>query len=272
MNRDRAWSSDFSYAYFRQILGTASAVFDIHRLRDAPSSLDRDGRRPGLFLRHDVDLNLSRALRMAEIEAEQGIGATFMVMAHSSLYRIEDFSSKQAVRELIAMGHEVSLHFDFDAPEDRGGSPDLAGAESRIVEAARRLEQVTSSPVASLSFHRPLEAFLRGPLRVGSMINAYAAALMGWYMSDSRGRWRDGEPLPRLIEPEGPLLQLLIHPVWWGDAHRAAEDRLQDFFESATSGMGEDRVAAFDRALRGHLTIARRGLAATDNEMPECRS
>ena len=58
-------------------------------------------------------------------------------------------------------------------------------------------------------------------------VNAYSRELMSWYLSDSAGNWREGEPLPLLSNPDRPLLQLLIHPFWWGEEHMSAGDRLQ---------------------------------------------
>jgi hypothetical protein len=134
--------------------------------------------------------------------------------------------------------------------------------EPDIQAATGRLAGLIERPVRSVSFHRPLPQYIRGPLYVAGLVNAYAEELMRWYLSDSRGRWREGEVLPKLLAScDRPALQLLVHPIWWGDEHRAAADRLEDYFQAATRDMPADRAEALDVALAGHLSIRRRGRA-----------
>ena len=53
---------------------------------------------PGdLLLRHDVDLSLDAALRMAELEAEAGATATYFLMTESVFYNL---ASKEGVAAL----------------------------------------------------------------------------------------------------------------------------------------------------------------------------
>lgn len=79
--------------------------------------------------------------------------------------------------------------------------------------------------------------------------DTYSEELMRWYMSDSRGRWKCGEPLPILKNPKEKLLQLLIHPIWWGKVHMKAEERLSEFFCTETKGLKSKLVKTFDAAL-----------------------
>lgn len=93
-------------------------------------------------------------------------------------------------------------------------------------------------------------------------VNAYSRELMSWYLSDSAGNWREGEPLPLLSNPDRPLLQLLIHPFWWGEEHMSAGDGLQTYFDAVTRGCSVQQVRALDIALTSHLPGVRRtGLA-----------
>src|SRR5205823_1486511 len=107
--------------------------------------------------------------------------------------------------------------------------------------------------VKSLSFHRPIPWLLRGPLLIGSRVNAYAAELMEWYLSDSKGCWREGEPLPKLRQPQGSKLQLLTHPIWWGDTHLTPAERLDEFAKEKTWRLSHSKAAEFDLALASTL-------------------
>ena len=251
------WSADFSYAYFDRLLDAASTAFSIRRVMDAPAALE--GAERTMLLRHDVDLDLAAAVRMGTIENRRGIASTYMVMTTSPLYRPEDPSSLARLRELQAMGHEIALHFDFADPAMRSSPPSLASTAPLVEAAARRIEQLAAEPVRSISFHRPLPGFLRGPLRLAGRVNAYARELMDRYLSDSAGRWREGEPLPTLERPTVILLQLLVHPIWWGNRHRGAPERLQDFYERSTAGLSGEAAARFSADLAGHILVRRSG-------------
>jgi hypothetical protein len=185
-----------------------------------------------------------------------------MVMLNSPLYELGRPSSRMTLRALASMGHEVGLHFDFDDPARRQAVIALEEVTLEVQEGARQLEALTERPVVSVSFHRPVDRLLRGPLHVGGLINAYAAALMRRYLSDSRGCWRAGAPLAHLTKPAPALLQMLIHPIWWGEKHAGARDRLQCFFESATRKMRRPQIDSFDAALAAHISVRRRGPAA----------
>ena len=253
-----AWAADFSYAYFRRLICTAQAHFDLHTVAEAPAAL-RAGGRPKLILRNDVDVSLTRALRLAEVEAELGARATYMVMTNSPLYAVDAPASRAVLRRLTALGHEVGLHFDFADPAEREAGAAVEAVEPAIVAACERLEAASGQPVRSLSFHRPLPQFLRGPWYVTGRVNAYARELMDWYLSDSGGRWRQGEPLPMLERPTRPVLQLLTHPIWWDEAHAAPADRLDAFFAAETAGLPPAERARYDTTLGEHIQVWRRG-------------
>ncbi|HLH23179.1 MAG TPA: hypothetical protein VK066_11690 [Chloroflexota bacterium] len=253
-----AWAADFSYAYFRRLLQTAQAHFDVHPLAEAPAALAAGGR-PKLLLRHDVDVSLERALRLAEIERPLGVRATYMVMTNSPLYDVDAPAARAILARLAALGHEIGLHFDFATPAQRADGATVSALEPAIAAACARLEAASGQPVRSLSFHRPLPQFLRGPSRVAGRVNAYARELMDWYLSDSGGRWREGEPLPMLAHPTRPALQLLMHPIWWSERHQAPPDRLDTFFTEATAGLSPAARARYDTTLGEHIQVWRRG-------------
>ena len=252
------WSSNFSYDYFRKILRTIKSNFELHLLSEAPQILNTSGQFK-LILRHDVDVSLKKALRMAEIEKDFGICATYMVMLNSPLYSLEDRIPHNILLQIIDMGHEIGLHFDLDE-EDRNSNCEISSVETKINSACRKLENIINLPLSSISFHRSQPQFFRGPLIVCDRVNAYAKELMDWYLSDSKGRWREGEPLPKLLKPNKPLLQLLIHPIWWGDKHMLPEDRLQAFFDEETHGQSSKYIKAFSASLANITRVKRRGL------------
>jgi hypothetical protein len=128
--------------------------------------------------------------------------------------------------------------------------------------ARQELERLIGRPVNSFSFHRPTPGVLGGPLVISGMVNAYSADLMTCYLSDSAGSWKGRDPLAHLLSSHSRRLQLLVHPLWWGENHMDPEDRLQEFFQIRTQGLPMDEVQAFDSILLDTLgRVRRRGLS-----------
>jgi len=251
------WKDSFHYDYFRELLHAAKDNFSIFLMKEAPQVLAA-GTKPALILRHDLDISLKRALPLGEIEKRLGVSATYMVLVDSPVYDLSSGESQEILKDLMNMGHEVALHFSAKANPGTDIS-DWNEIERQVLEAKAHLEDIIQCEVASISFHRPITRFLRGPLWIFNLVNAYSAELMDWYLSDSAGRWRE-EPLPQMLQPRKPLLQLLIHPIWWGINHLKAEDRLEEFFQSETFSLSSAARDCFDRGLASTLGIRRRGL------------
>src|SRR5258707_13236021 len=185
------WSADFRFSYFRQLLHSVRSRFIARVLSDAPEVLPNNGT-PILFLRHDVKISLSKALRMAEIESEYGLPASYMVRADSPLYSLDDRQTRIQLLEIAQMGHEVGLHFDL-ARETRQSSSYLRLIETEVRSACERVEQIICRPVRSLSFQRSIPLLFGGPLLLNGRVNADASELRTWYLSDSGGQFRNGD-------------------------------------------------------------------------------
>src|SRR5437870_9433546 len=73
---------DFSLEHYRELLAAAKAGG--YRF----AGFDRAPQTGDLLLRHDVDLSLAAALRMAEVEAEVGAWSTWFLMTRSVFYNL----------------------------------------------------------------------------------------------------------------------------------------------------------------------------------------
>ena len=107
-------SCSFDLDHFRDLLGAARdggyrfAFFD-----GEPWSGD-------LLLRHDVDLSLPAAVRMAEVEGELDVQATYFVMTESEFYNVASPFGGAALARLRELGHRIGLHarWPHAAPRD----------------------------------------------------------------------------------------------------------------------------------------------------------
>ena len=121
------WGADFSYSYLKKLLEVIRSDFQPQLLGNAVRPGRPTDKRPA-FLRHDVDVDLGKALRMAEIEHEHGVPATYMIMNASLMYSLRDGSVRRALRELQSLGHEVG-------PTPRSEDGRAASASSACISA-----------------------------------------------------------------------------------------------------------------------------------------
>jgi hypothetical protein len=178
-------SCDFSLEHYRELLRAARkggyrwATFD-----SEPKTGD-------LFLRHDVDLSLDAALRVAELEAEEGAVATYFLLTESVFYNLASSEGRAAVDRLRSLGHRVGLH---------------------AVWPGARLDE-RFDPV--LAWHNPDPEYMSAP--VEGAVNVMQAPWFApeTYRSDSNQRWRHGCPHEELAAGGFPWLQLLTHPEIW---------------------------------------------------------
>lgn len=252
------WDSDFSYGYFKRLLEVIKSNFDLCLLSDAPKIV-KNMNTHKCILRHDIDVSPNKAIEMAKIENGMGIKSTYLIMVNSPLYSIGDKIIRDSIIKLINLGHEIGLHFDACNIEDKE-SADIIYLEKDIMEAVKKLEAIIRTPVLSISFHRPTESVLRGPLMVCGLVNAYAKELMNWYLSDSGGIWRFGDPIVNILSKKSLLLSTLIHPIWWGDTHKRGPERLQEFFESKTKNKSEELSKYLDNNIFKTVGLKRSGL------------
>lgn len=249
-------STDLSYAYFRQVLNALKLSFTAHLLGNAPKAL-QNSVSPILFLRHDVRVSLKRAIQMAEIEQTHDLSATYFVRADSPLYSLNERHTRLHILELVQLGHEVGLLFDLSntSPQDQSFAIMI---ERQLRPACTRLEQIMCRPVRALALYRPLPQLFNGPLLVDGRVNADSRKLRQWMLMDAGGTWRHGNLLSRIAHANDPVLQLLLHPLWWGHTHLPASERLQEFFEQATHDASAREAALFDIHLAKAIPTARR--------------
>ena len=78
------------------------------RSRTVKSLHERSPARGELFIKHDIEARVDRALRMAEIEAAEGHRATYYFQGAL----LQKKATRNCVRRLAELGHESTLHYD----------------------------------------------------------------------------------------------------------------------------------------------------------------
>lgn len=178
-------SCSFDLDHYREILEAARVGgYRFARFGHGPEPGD-------LFLRHDVDLSLAAALTMADLEAELGVHATYLLMTESVFYNLASSEGVAAIAALRGLGHTVGLHAVYPN----------ACLDERF------------DPV--VSWHNPRPEYMSE--EIPGATNAYGTRYFSpeTYRSDSNQHWRAGCPHEELRAGAFPWLQILVHPAIW---------------------------------------------------------
>jgi hypothetical protein len=175
----------FDLAHYRELLEAAAAGG--YRF----AFFDRDPQPDDLLLRHDVDLSLDAALRLAELERDAGAPATYFLMTESVFYNLASSEGERALERLRGLGHRVGLH---------------------AVWPRRDLDDRFDPVVA---WHNPDPDYMGSSLDGAANVMEPRFFSPERYRSDSNQHWRSGCPHEALARGEFEWLQLLTHPEIW---------------------------------------------------------
>lgn len=212
---------DFTIDAYANLVSAAAARYRFARFADSA-----DEGEVALW-RHDIDFSPHRALAMARVESEHGVPASYFVQVSSRYYNVFEPEVAAILRQIVALGHDVGLHFDAEVCAHQA-APDF---DRRIALEAGMLEGVVETAVASFTLHNPttlIGASLDEPYRAG-LINGSSSELRGGYAycSDSNGVWRY-RPLAEMVaDPAVRRLYALTHPEWWQSEPMLPRQRLQ---------------------------------------------
>jgi hypothetical protein len=175
----------FDLAHYGELLGAAK------RGGYRFAFFDHEPQAGELLLRHDVDLSLDAAARLAELEAEAEAPATYFLMTRSVFYNLASPEGERALARLRELGHRVGLHAVYPR-----------------LELDERFDPV-------VAWHNPDPEFMREPL--DGAVNVMQAGYFDpdHYRSDSNQHWRSGCPHEELAAGSFEWLQLLTHPEIW---------------------------------------------------------
>lgn len=195
-----------------------------------------------LLLRHDIDFSMDYAHSMARIESDKGIQSTYFVMLRSPVYSLFSRHSSTLLREIVAMGHHIGLHFDaaFSQGQERTQEEWLR-FETDI------LSTLANARVTAFSLHQPTQAMIEAHITIEGMVNTYHPKhTQGFtYISDSNRDWRGKDPLSLLATGEN--IQLLIHPMWWM-SEAATPEACWDTVIALNFARSQEQMLATERA------------------------
>ncbi|MGV2334372.1 MAG UNVERIFIED_CONTAM: hypothetical protein LVR18_09730 [Planctomycetaceae bacterium] len=176
---------DFTTAHYREILQSIRASHrtlcfrDVHALGRSIFDIPKF-----VIMRHDVEFSIPAALRMAEIEADEGIQATYFLLQTSDYNPFEEEEAVQ-IRRILDLGHEIGLHYDAALFERLGVDP-AATAVAQI----QLFETFFRTKIHAMSSHMPMRS--GKTFSVPGVIDTYDPMFLTEmkYISDSTQSWR----------------------------------------------------------------------------------
>lgn len=181
------------------------------------------------ILRHDLDMSVSRALPVAELETSEGVSVTYFVLLSTDMYNPFSKENLAYLKELIRLGHSVGLHFDEMKYESN------ESVVNNILTEARILSEMLGTEVQTVSMHRPSAGTLKANYQLKGLVNSYSQEFFKEYkyISDSRMNWREN---PYEVLAEGyDRLHILTHPFWYHDEPKQMRDILLEFCNGAAA-------------------------------------
>ena len=179
-----------------------------------------------LYLRHDVDISLKKAVELAERERTMGIGpAVYYILHSSSFYNPFSRESKDYIDQILDLGHKIGLHYDLSLmPND-----DMRRAELITTE-AMDLGNEFDVTVTGISCHEPTlgvkpSQVLLVALRAAGYNDPSLTLADYKYISDSGMNFRED---PAEAIKFNNQVHLNIHPEWWSTKEGTFQERLHD--------------------------------------------
>lgn len=229
----RAEFGDFVEQGYRSLLREARKNYDFIGYRTQRTERT-------ILWRHDVDVSMHRALRLAEIEHREGVIATYFLYPRSIFYNLLSTEVHALVRKIMELGHEIALHFDSTHFDTALHGEDLTHAIAAERDLLHREFGVAPTAV---SFH--LYGVLANPMpdddELAGLVNAYSRRLRETYgyVSDSNGLWLHRRLQDVLSNAQEEHLQVLTHPEWWTPDVMAPRARLQRAIDGYAAAMGK---------------------------------
>lgn len=167
-NREKYKFDDFTFTNYRKLIQLAKAQgFEFILHKD-----DFKAERKDIIWRHDVEFEPDLALKMAQIEHEEGVQATYFFQLHSGYYNLFDQHYTKVFHDIEALGHHCGLHFDCRY----WGITDEVQLNGFIMLDREYLEKTLGVELDTFSFHNTTP-FTQSCLeyRYGGLINVYSS-------------------------------------------------------------------------------------------------
>ena len=179
---------DFSYRFYEN---TLKKLQENHNFIFLDNVSNND-----IILRHDIDIALEPALKMAKIENKLGISSTFFILFHSAFYNPFSINSSQIIKKILDLKHRIGFHYDSSVY-----IKNHLKLEEVIMKEIDIMNNYFNISIKEIAAHNPS---INGTMEFNlpNIINADSKELKEnrKYLSDSVQNWREGTFSNHILE------------------------------------------------------------------------
>ena len=196
-----------------------------------------DKKKKNVILRHDVDISIEEAYKMAKLEYTLDVTSTYFILIRGDFYNPFNKRNVELIKEMKGMGHQIGLHFDETLYPEDANLPKLIEKEIDVMRSLLGIE------INSVSMHIPSRRTLESNYVIsdGAIVNSYGDEFFKHfkYVSDSKMNWR--EDVYEVIQSgKYSNIHLLTHPVWYNINEYSMWDNVTKVMYSNLHNMYED--------------------------------
>ena len=245
-NREKYHFDDFTFENYRRLIRLAKSKgfhFILHKDEFVPKRKD-------VIWRHDVEFEPDIALKMAQIEHDLDVQATYFFQLHSPYYNLFDEYYSNVFQMIKELGHHCGLHFDCRYWEIK----DEEELDEYIILDTQYLEKNLEAKIDTFSFHNTTP-FTQSCLdyRYGGLINVYSSFFKEHYnyCGDSLGYWRFDRLEDVLNDEKVQHLQVLTHDGNWSEEVLSPRKRFAKVMNDRAEKMITGQIEGLHKM--GHL-------------------
>jgi len=245
-HKDRFNFTDFTLTNYQKLLQLAKENYLFENFDSTTKN------KKAIILRHDIEFSVPIAERMAVIESELGITATYFIQLHGEFYNPLDKEYYKSIKRILDLGHHLGLHFDSHFWDIQNED----SLEKYLKIDKQTLEKYFEREIKIFSFHNTNEFILSCEKeKYIGMLNVYSKYFKEkvGYCTDSTGYWRYERLEDRLREAKDENLQILIHEGMWQDKvlpprqriFKVIDDRaayLKNFYDDTLKKFGAKNI------------------------------
>jgi len=204
---------DFTFRHYEEILKTAKQKGFKFAFFQKKKSFKRT-----IYLRHDIDVSLENALKIAEIERKYKVYSTFFIRTHTSFYNPISLDSLEIIKEIVNLGHKIGLHYDGFVKKNL---EEIIKKEFNYLRKYLPINKV-------VSFHHPNQKIFG--LELKGFMNTYNSYFFKRceYISDSNRELKKGCIKKFVEQTNCQRIQILTHPLWWNKKELSYSDLYQN--------------------------------------------
>jgi hypothetical protein len=240
---------DFTRNNYRELILLALKRFNFITYKELNTDTSNN-----MLWRHDVDISMHAALKLAQIEADLGVKANYFVLPHSEFYNLFEKEITKILIEIKELGHNIGLHFD----SYYYGIDSEDALETYLLKEVQLFKNIFDLEIEAFSFHNTTD-FTKSCEResYAGLINVYSCNIKTnySYCSDSNGYWKYRRLEDFLRDDSILNAQVLTHPAWWQDevlppynrvkrSVYGRADRILDYYKKVLVSFGNLNISS----------------------------